>query len=162
MLQDRGVANFKFIFLSHFSTKFERFGTYPAAFELNFPKNTNFFPFWWISEELWQVFLDHPFFLVHPVYNMNRSLSITFTGFLALQAPNQGITNTHGKSSYIIGTKATNICSAVALLYQVSTYWHPLNVCWRTKIISTKKWQHKITFNPIKSIFKWVILREDQ
>ena len=41
----KGFANFKFIFLSHFSTNFERFGAYPAAFKLNFPKHTNFFPF---------------------------------------------------------------------------------------------------------------------
>ena len=36
------VANFKCIFLSHFSTNFEMFGAYPAAFKLNFPKHTNF------------------------------------------------------------------------------------------------------------------------
>ena len=41
----KGVANFKCIFLIHFSTNFERFGAYPAAFMLNFPKHTNFFPF---------------------------------------------------------------------------------------------------------------------
>ena len=64
----KGVANFKFIFLSHFSTNFERFGAYPAAFMLNFPKHTNFFPFWWISEELWPFFFRSHFFLVHPVY----------------------------------------------------------------------------------------------
>ena len=34
---------------------------------LNFPKHTNFFPFWWISEELWPLFLRSHFFLVHPV-----------------------------------------------------------------------------------------------
>ena len=32
-------------FLSHFSTIFERFGAYHAAFMLNFMKHTNFFPF---------------------------------------------------------------------------------------------------------------------
>ena len=63
----KGVANFKFIFLCHFSTNFERFGAYPAAFVLNFPKHTNFFPFWWISEELWPLFSRSPFFLTHPV-----------------------------------------------------------------------------------------------
>ena len=41
----RGFANFKFIFLSHFSSNFDRFGPYPAAFELNFPKHNYFFPF---------------------------------------------------------------------------------------------------------------------
>ena len=41
----KGVANLKFFFLSHFPTNFERFGAYPAAFMLNFPKHTNFFPF---------------------------------------------------------------------------------------------------------------------
>ena len=39
-----------------------------AALMLNFPKHTNFFPFWWISEELWPLFLRSHFFLVHPVY----------------------------------------------------------------------------------------------
>ena len=39
-----GVANFKFIFHSHFCTNFERFGAYPAAFMLNFPKH-QLFPF---------------------------------------------------------------------------------------------------------------------
>ena len=64
----KGVANFKFIFLSHFSTNFERFGAYPSAFMMNFPKHTNFFPFWWISAELWPLFLRSHFFLTHPVY----------------------------------------------------------------------------------------------
>ena len=63
----RGVANFKFIFPSHFCTNFEQFGAYLAALMLNFPKHTNFFPFWWISEELWPLFLRSHFFLVHPV-----------------------------------------------------------------------------------------------
>ena len=63
----KGVANFKFIFLCHFSINFERFGAYPAAFMQNFPKHTNFFPFWWISAELWPLFLRSHFFLVHPV-----------------------------------------------------------------------------------------------
>ena len=34
---DEGVANFKFIFLSHFSINFEHFAAYPAAFMMNFP-----------------------------------------------------------------------------------------------------------------------------
>ena len=67
----KGVANFKFIFLCHFSINFERFGAYPAAFMQNFPKHTNFFPFWWISAELWPLFLRSHFFLVHPVYLRN-------------------------------------------------------------------------------------------
>ena len=50
-----------------FYTNFEMFGAYPAAFKLNFPKHTNFFPFWWISEELWLFFSRSPFFLTHPV-----------------------------------------------------------------------------------------------
>ena len=37
---------------------------------LNFPKHTNFFPFWWISEELWPLFLRSHFFLVHPVFTI--------------------------------------------------------------------------------------------
>ena len=58
----RGVTNFKFIFLSHFYTNFERFGAYLAAFLLNFLRHTNFFPFWWISEELWPFLFRSPFF----------------------------------------------------------------------------------------------------
>ena len=41
----KGVANFKFIFHSHFCTNFERFDAYLAALMLNFLKHTNFFPF---------------------------------------------------------------------------------------------------------------------
>ena len=62
------IANFKFIFICHFSINFERFGAYPAAYELKFPKHTNFFPFWWILEELWPYLLRSHYFLTHPVY----------------------------------------------------------------------------------------------
>ena len=67
----KGVANFKFIFLCHFSINFERFGAYPAAFMQNFLKHTNFFPFWWISAELWPLFLRSHFFSTHPVVKKN-------------------------------------------------------------------------------------------
>ena len=39
-----GLCCNEFLFLSHFSTNFERFGAYPAASMLNFLKHTNFFP----------------------------------------------------------------------------------------------------------------------
>ena len=56
------LANFKLIFLSHFSTNFERFGAYPAAFEMNFPIHTNFSLSGGFQSSNGHVFLDHPFF----------------------------------------------------------------------------------------------------
>ena len=53
---------------NYYMTNFEKFGAYPAAFMLNFLKHTNFFPFWWISEELCPFFFRSHFFFVHPVY----------------------------------------------------------------------------------------------
>ena len=58
----REVANFKFMFLSHLFTNFERLGAYPAAYKLNFRKHTNFF----LSDEFQRSYghvnKDHPFF----------------------------------------------------------------------------------------------------
>ena len=76
------VANFKFIFLSHFSTNSERFGPYPAAFMLNFPKHTNFFPFWWISKEFWPFLFRSTFFWARPVVRFSRALYLPSLVFL--------------------------------------------------------------------------------
>ena len=59
----RGFANFKLIFLRHFSTNFERFGAYPAAF------NTPIFSFSdGFQSSYGHVSRDPCFFFTHPVY----------------------------------------------------------------------------------------------
>ena len=62
-----GVANFMFIFLSHFSTNFERFSAHLIANILNFPKHPLYALFWYIWSYLYPLFLRSHFFLTHPV-----------------------------------------------------------------------------------------------
>ena len=50
----RGVANFRFNYLSHFTINFQNSGAHLAANFLNFPKHPKLFEFWWFWRELWQ------------------------------------------------------------------------------------------------------------
>ena len=71
----RGVANFKFVFLSHFSTNLESFGAYHAAFMQNFPKHHNFLNFWSIQRG--HCNKDHTF-----LDTLQSLFSSTLTGYV--------------------------------------------------------------------------------